>query len=284
MLAPQDGSKAVRSFTATARRALDEFSPALAVRRTYAQWIGPRERALHDETTNRVSLPFAWGSEHLGLDNVDALDALVKGAVADSDAFFSAGPRFEGLRATQHERGRYWERRVFDPPPIEIDHRSHALALLDAPPADTTVLLGYVKSRAHLDWIESHHVYNLRAVGPTMRNPSGGPSAQSQRSGAVTATAQMLSAPFVLLYGQETGVRLYRVTGDVETWPREHMLSLGYPEPGRALYHCLPLERVPSPIEQHIARIALDQTRAEAEAPFSAPVCVTWERLLARQR
>lgn len=199
-------------------------------------------------------------------------------------AFLEETLRHAGARTTQHERGRYWERRIFGTNPVEIDHHAHALAFLEAPPADTTVLLGYVKSQAHLDWIESNKFYNVRAIGPKSPAQPGRSAAQSSpRRGAVAPTATLLAAPFVILYGKDVGVRLYRVAGDVETWPRDHMASTGYPDPGGALYHCLPLERVQSSIEQHLTYTALDQLRAQAHAPFGAPVCLSWDALLARQ-
>lgn len=96
MSTQEDRSMVLDRFTGAARRALDGLSPTTAVSRTYEHWIRRREQALHEETTNRVSLPFEWGPEHLGLDSVAALDDVVRRSLADSDALFSAGPRFEG--------------------------------------------------------------------------------------------------------------------------------------------------------------------------------------------
>lgn len=96
MLAPEDRSMVLEKLTGATRRAMDGLSPASAVSRRYEGWIRRREQALHDETTNRVNLPFEWGPEHLGLDSVDALDGVVRRAQVDSDTLFSPGPRFEG--------------------------------------------------------------------------------------------------------------------------------------------------------------------------------------------
>ncbi|HLA80898.1 MAG TPA: DUF2357 domain-containing protein, partial [Thermoleophilia bacterium] len=52
---------------------------------------------------------------------------------------------------TQHERGRYWTRRVYERPVPRVD--APAVRFLRRPPADTPVLLGYVRGRRHLDWI-----------------------------------------------------------------------------------------------------------------------------------
>lgn len=96
MFAPEDRSMVLERVTEAARRALDVISPTSVVSRTYERWIRRRERALHDETTNRVTLPFEWGPEHLGLDSVGALDGVVRRALVNSDTLFSAGPRYEG--------------------------------------------------------------------------------------------------------------------------------------------------------------------------------------------
>ena len=180
-------------------------------------------------------------------------------------------------QTTQHERGRHWEKQVYGHPPIELDPQTHLLAFLESPPADSLVLLGYVKSPEHLRWIESNGLYNLRAAPPkSLSAPTGLPP----RRGQVDATASMLSAPFVLLYGPDIGVQLYRVVGDVETWSRTDMADSGYPTPGGNLYHCLPVERTPCGLEARLTSKGLDDCRDKQGVPKGAPVCLTWSDLI----
>ena len=199
-------------------------------------------------------------------------------------AFLDETLRHASLRTTQHERGRYWEKQIFGTKPIEIDAHTHVLEFLDTPPADTTVLLGTVKSQAHLDWIEQTRVYDVRAIGSTSLEQGASPTAQRTRRGGDVSTAQLLTAPFVLLYGEGLQVRLYQVTGDVETWMREQMESTGYPEASGQLYLCLPLERVPSTVEQRLTHAALGQLCADAQRTNGEPVCLSWSDVIGTLR
>ena len=66
------------------------------------------------------------------------------------------------LQISQHERGRFWNSRSFSGRPATTS-RAEAASFLERPPADTPVLLGYVRDRVHLDWIHQQRLYNLRA-------------------------------------------------------------------------------------------------------------------------
>lgn len=67
-------------------------------------YIERREKFLHGRDTNRKSLPFEWGLEHLGLspngNSTAALRAYVSRALTDSSAFYACGPapfyKFDG--------------------------------------------------------------------------------------------------------------------------------------------------------------------------------------------
>ena len=183
-------------------------------------------------------------------------------------------------QTSQHERGRHWEKRVYASDPIVVNPQAHALAFLESPPADTPVLLGYVKSPEHLKWIETCNLYNLRAAPPKRLAGLSSTPTDPGRRGQVTATAPMLAAPFVLLYGPEIDVRLYRVKGDVETWSRADLAAAGYPAPGGPLYHCIPVERTPCDLEPRLTFTKLDGCREQRGAPRGAPVCLTWSALI----
>ena len=87
---------------------------------------------------------------------------------------------------SQHERGRYWQQRVYDDPTTHVESVEFA-SFLDRPPADTKVLLGYVKSEAHLAWIRKQRRYNLRA--------------DKTRRGRVGLESRNLNTDLLLLYG-----------------------------------------------------------------------------------
>lgn len=67
-------------------------------------------------------------------------------------------------QTSQHERARYWARESYqdDTVPSSRD----AASFLERPPADTRVLLGYVKNKMHRTWIRQEALYNI-TFGPT---------------------------------------------------------------------------------------------------------------------
>ncbi len=62
----------------------------------YKRFIENRERAHHARDSDRRTLPFEWGLEHVGLSATDNPESALKGyadrALADSDAFYSYEP------------------------------------------------------------------------------------------------------------------------------------------------------------------------------------------------
>jgi predicted component of viral defense system (DUF524 family) len=163
---------------------------------------------------------------------------------------------------TQHERARYWEDRVYrtEPAPSE---EVPATPFLAQPPADTLVLLGYVRGTAHLEWIRSQRRYNLRG---------------DDRTGSVQIGSQELSSEYVLLYGRALRrPELWRVSGYPEVRTRNQLASTGYPRPGGSLYLCLQLEAVPSQPQFSLERIR----EITLAPPRGAPRSVRWDRIIA---
>lgn len=179
-------------------------------------------------------------------------------------AFIDAVITHVATQASQHERLRFWVR--------EATHGEYRAAarpaapFLARPPADTPVLLGYVRGPGHWAWIQREWRYNLRA------DPA--------RRGSVGIDAWELAAEFVLLYGPAVpgGLSLWRVAGAPEVYTEERMRAGGYPAP-RGAYFCLPLAPVPAgPWLQHLRAPDLERLRA-ARRPGSVrgqPVAVTW--------
>jgi hypothetical protein len=126
---------------------------------------------------------------------------------------------------SQDRRGRYWESVVYSPTaPGESQLEWNPVTL--KPPADTIVLLGYVRP-GQLPWILEHQLYNLRA---------------DHRRGAVELNGPELAADLVVLYG--SGIEapeLWTLVGRPEVWSRQRMLEMGYLRPGSDFYICLPL-------------------------------------------
>lgn len=131
-------------------------------------------------------------------------------------------------QASQHERYRYWRAEIFKDGPRTDAAKSQAVSFLSRPPADTRVLLGYVRTAAQYRWIQEVRLYNLRA---------------DERRGSVGLHSEELAAELVVLYGPDLErAALWRVTGYPQLLTRERMLNLGYPHPGSTLYFCLPVE------------------------------------------
>ena len=175
-------------------------------------------------------------------------------------------------QASRRERAAYWRDVAYSPPGSggAPDYwAAEATPALTRPPADTQVLLGYVKSDRHLAWIEERGMYNLRA---------------DSRTGSVGIGATILSSEFVLLYGGAAkSPALWRSVGEPRVVSRREMIESGYPNPGGNTYLCLELAEPLSTL--HLAGMstrAVNKTRdrLHPRAPLGAPVAVTWRDLL----
>lgn len=163
---------------------------------------------------------------------------------------------------SQHRRGRYWETKSFGEG-TRTGNRLGWGPTLTKPPADTLILLGFVKDQSHLNWITTNRRYNMRADG---------------RRGSVGLTSSELSADFVLLYNTRLlATQMWRVAGQPELWTRERLLASGYPSPGGNLYFCLPLgdrEKAPQGAMSPETIQAILQRKTPA-VPRGGPVVVT---------
>lgn len=174
-------------------------------------------------------------------------------------------------QVSQHERYRYWEGEIFaDAPRDERRPGVRAVPFLTRPPADTRVLLGYVRDDRHHRWINSTGLYNMRA---------------DERTGSVGLHSEQLAAEIVVLYGPTLErASLWRVSGDPVLMTAQRMLERRYPDPRGSLYYCLPVE----PVDDGAARIPdLTYTTAvrlvqelSPGSDYGAPVATTWARLV----
>lgn len=156
---------------------------------------------------------------------------------------------------------RFWVTQAYagapPPPPAQ------AATFLTKPPADTPVLLGFVKDDAHLSWIKVTRHYNLRADG---------------RTGSVGLRAAELGAELVVLYGPPLPMaEVWRVVDGPQVIARRRMIELGYPSPRGELYICLPIEPVTGEWAARLPRESVERLREwEAPAvPYGAPVVTT---------
>ncbi|MCA4727108.1 DUF2357 domain-containing protein [Mycolicibacterium fortuitum] len=163
-------------------------------------------------------------------------------------------------QVTRHERHRFWTARVNRPgeptsaSPLTTD-------FLDEPPADTDVLLGYVRSVEHRLWIERVRQYNIRA---------------DDRAGAVEIGGRELGAELLLLYENRNGALQVACVAKVMRWrpaTGADLLTSEYPEPRGDLYFVADLELV-DPLPTWIDSI--DLAFLTADARNGAPVVVTW--------
>lgn len=159
-------------------------------------------------------------------------------------------------RMTKHERGRYWLEDAYG------ESGSGGSVRVFAPTPDTSVLLGFVKSRKHWTWIRDRKTYNVRAEG---------------RRGGVHAGTALLQSQFLLLYSPGIGeVALARVVSDASEVSMNGMVAMGYPEPN-GNYWCVQLQW----IEQEdwtrgISAWAIDSYVTGLGLSTGVPVSVTW--------
>ena len=135
---------------------------------------------------------------------------------------------------TRHRRATYWTARAYQESGTD---KPEALPPLgDRPPADTPVLLGYVRSHSQWSWIRQVGLYNVRS---------------GHRPGAVASGGAELDASLILLYGQEGGasrLELFQRSGNWEGITGEALRRLGYPDPRGDAYLVTSVRSLPSPI------------------------------------
>lgn len=198
-----------------------------------------------------------------------ASDGLAQG-VASIRQFISDVLEHAATQVSQHERHRYWEQEIFGEVPGEASVEVGAVSFLTRPPADTTVLLGYVRSAEHYRWIHDTGLYNMRA---------------DQRTGSVGLDSEQLAAEIVVLYGPSLDhATLWRVTGDPRLMNLHRMLAMNYPNPRGSVYYCLPVDPI-ADREESVEGLtyALAVKCAQALSPrsaYGAPVATKWSRLV----
>ncbi len=124
---------------------------------------------------------------------------------------------------TRDRRARYWEETVQSGPGSA---EPAVIQGLSRPPADVSVLLGYVRGPSHYKWILEQRLYNIRA---------------GRTRGAVGLVGPELACRFVVLYGDGVEPQVWSVEGSPEIWTGQRMADSGYPRPSREAYFCYSL-------------------------------------------
>jgi hypothetical protein len=163
-------------------------------------------------------------------------------------------------QVTRDERHRFWTATVHRP-----GEPSLASALqtdfLDEPPADTEVLLGFVRSNEQRQWINRLQQYNIRA---------------GDREGAVEIGGRELGANLLLLYeNRDGGLHVVGAAKLVRWRPATaaELVATGYPRPRGELYFVADLEFVEK-LPTWVDLINLELLTANVRN--GAPLVVTW--------
>ena len=176
------------------------------------------------------------------------------------DHFLSDVLTHVASQVTRDERHRFWTATVHRPGEPTLTS-SLTTDFLDEPPADTDVLLGFVRNVAHLRWIERLRQYNIRA---------------GDRVGAVEIGGRELGAKLLLLYENRNGSLHVARAAKVARWrpaTAGDLLATGYPSPRGDIYFVADLEFV-----EHLPTWAdsIDLELLTSKVRNGAPIVVTW--------
>jgi hypothetical protein len=176
------------------------------------------------------------------------------------DEFLSDVLTHVASQVTRDERHRFWTATIHRPGEPILES-SLTTEFLDEPPADTDVLLGFVRSVEHRVWIERLEQYNIRA---------------GDRAGAVEIGGRELGAQLLLLYENRNGALWPVRAAKVTRWrpaTAADLTATGYPNPSGALYFVADLEFV-----EHLPIWAdsIDLALLTAKARDGAPIVATW--------
>ncbi|MCZ8382247.1 DUF2357 domain-containing protein [Mycobacterium sp. CPCC 205372] len=163
-------------------------------------------------------------------------------------------------QVTRDERHRFWTATVHrNSEPVFTSGLT--TDFLDEPPADTDVLLGFVRNIEQRSWVERSSQYNIRA---------------GDRAGAVEIGGRELGAKLLLLYENRNGTLHVVGVAKVLRWrptTAADLMATGYPNPGGDLYFLADLELVE---ELPSWADSIDLETLTANVRHGAPVVVTW--------
>ncbi len=163
-------------------------------------------------------------------------------------------------QVTQHERERYWVKEAH----ADQDHFSSmtpVASFINCPPADTQVLLGYVKNKRHWEWIEKNKLYNVRGYG---------------KRGKIEIGTKVLASDIMLLScPSENKSVIARVLGSPELHTKEDMEENNYPDP-KGVYYCFNFEIIINEDWSGLISSGLVETIRSQFTKIKAPVVISW--------
>jgi len=131
-------------------------------------------------------------------------------------------------RASQYERMTYHAFKVHNSPTDQVREQLPECALgneRSGPPADVSVLVGYIKDDRHLAWINDNGLYNFRV--------------DSSARGSIRLSPESAGASFLLLHRKgelTTGDIWHVVNNGPRIYSRTELLHSGYPTPSGENY------------------------------------------------
>lgn len=171
-------------------------------------------------------------------------------------------------QVSQHERARFWQAIAHAEAPTQGS--AIAAEFLSRPPADTEVLLGYVRGKKHLSWIHRNGLYNLRADG---------------RTGSVGLRSRELAAEILILWGSGVAApEIWSISGPPQLLTGQALSERGYPGPRGDLYFCLGLGRnLTREFNYQLPPARVEEVRRnyQGNRPNFAPIPVSWLDLVA---
>ncbi|MEO3761055.1 DUF2357 domain-containing protein [Mycobacterium sp. B14F4] len=167
-------------------------------------------------------------------------------------------------QVTCDERQRFWTATVHRPGEPTLKS-SLTTDFLDEPPADTDVLLGFVRDIEQRQWIERVRQYNIRA---------------GDRAGAVEVGGRELGAKLLLLYENRNSALHVARAAKVVRWrpaTAADLIATGYPDPHGDIYFVADLEFV-----EHLPTWAnsIDVELLTTNVRNGAPLVVTWSDVI----
>jgi len=168
--------------------------------------------------------------------------------------------------ATEDRRYRFWEAIAHDPESEQIEPLGWE-PLEGVPPADTRVVVGFVRSDAHRRWIERTGLYNLRA--------------DPQRRGAVDWIGPETAAQVLVTYNNSGAIDTWRLTGEAVIQTAKQLLDSGYPQPRGDLYVCLRIaEPLHPPATSGLKWKGVRTVASKRARSFGAPFLATWSEMV----
>lgn len=160
---------------------------------------------------------------------------------------------------TKHRRATFWTSRAYRESGSQSPRAEPPFG--NFPPADTPVMVGYVRSSEQWAWICQTSSYNVRS---------------GSRIGAVELDQPVLDPVLVLLYRWQDGVEkkaLFRRSSPWRGASSEGLLRLGYPQPRGDSYLVCSVEEIPTP--DWTSAVDVGALRPHTTAP-GEPFTLSW--------